>query len=253
MPTQSEKAQAFKVLHETGETFAIPNPWDAGSAKMLEDAGFKALATTSSGFAWTLGRGDGQVSLEEKLNHCKSLCAVTEIPVNADFEHGFADAPAEAAANLVRLAETGVAGGSIEDWSRSEHYDFNFAVERITACVEAVEKLPFPFQLTARAEGLLRQTEDLDQVIKRLQAFEAAGAHVLYAPGLKTLEEVETVRSAVKKPINVLGPFLPSAKLEDYQRIGIERISIGGALAGFVKRAVQSGIEQMSAGAFSWT
>ena len=253
MPTQSDKAQAFKALHDSGETFAIPNPWDAGSAKMLEDAGFKALATTSSGFAWTLGRGDGQVSLEEKLNHCRALCAVTEIPVSADFEHGFADTPEETAANLIRLAETGVAGGSIEDWSRSEHYDFALAVERITACVEAAKKLPFPFQLTARAEGLLRQTENLDQVIKRLQAFEAAGAQVLYAPGLKTLEDVAIVRSAIKKPINVLGPFLPTAKLEDYQRVGVERISIGGALAGFAKRAVQSGIDQLSTGAFNWS
>ncbi len=252
MPSQSDKARVLEDLHNSGETFVIPNPWDVGSAKMLEEAGFKALATTSSGFAWTLGCADGEVTLEEKLRHCANLCAATSVPISADFENGFADAPEEAAANLMRLAETGVAGASIEDWSRSAIYDFNLAVERVTACVEAVAKLPFPFQLTARAEGLLRRTEDLEQVISRLKAFEAAGAQVLYAPGLSSLEEVAEVRKAIERPLNVLAPFLPSVVLSDYEALGVERISIGGALAGFAKQSASRAIEQLAAGSFSW-
>lgn len=252
MTSQARKAENFKALHESGETFTIPNPWDVGSARMLEEAGFKALATTSSGFAWTLGRKDGEVSLQEKLDHCRALSNATQIPINADFENGFADTPGEVAANILKLAETGVAGGSIEDWSRTAMYDFDLAVERVAACAEAVAALDFPFQLTARAEGLLRQSDNLDGVIKRLQAFEAAGADVLYAPGLKTLDEVEIVLAAVGRPVNVLGVFLPAATLADYQRLGVARVSIGGALAGVAKKAASNAITQLAAGSFKW-
>ncbi len=182
MPTQIEKAQTFKALHESGESFIIPNPWDAGTAQVLQEAGFKALATTSSGFAQSIGKIDGEVTLEEKLEHCRLLASVTNIPINVDFENGFADAPAEAGQNLLRLVETGVAGASIEDYSRSEIYDFNLAVERVAACAEAVADLPFPFILTARAEGLFRKTCTLDEAILRLQAFEKAGADVCFLP-----------------------------------------------------------------------
>jgi 2-methylisocitrate lyase-like PEP mutase family enzyme len=237
MPSQLEKAQVFKALHESGETFIIPNPWDAGSARLLQKAGFKALATTSSGFAQSIGKTDGEVSLEEKLEHCRVLASVTDIPISADFEHGFADAPQEAAQNLLKLAETGVAGGSIEDYSRSAIYDFDLAVERVAACAEVAASLSFPFTFTARAEGLLRRTCTLDEVIARLQAFEKAGADVLYAPGLKSLEEVKEVVGAVSRPVNVLAPFMPDATLADYAELGVARISVGGALAGKISEA----------------
>jgi len=237
MPNQSEKARTFQALHENRETFIIPNPWDADSALLLQQAGFKALATTSSGFAQTLGKADGEISLDEKLQHCRLLASVTDIPISADFEHGFADAPEAAAANLLKLAETGVAGGSIEDYSRSAIYDFELAVERIAACAEAVATLDIPFTLTARAEGLLRKTCTLDEAIRRLQAFEKAGADVLYAPALKSLEEVDELMSAVSKPVNVLAPFMPGVTLADYAARGVARISVGGALAGKIRKA----------------
>jgi len=251
MTTQLEKADAFKALHE-GETFIIPNPWDAGSAVQLQEAGFKALATTSAGFAWTLGRKDGEVSLEEKLGHIRALSAATDIPLNADFENGFADSPEVAAANIMRAAEAGAVGASIEDWSRSAIYDFDLAVERVAACAEAVAKLPYPFMLTARSEGLLRQVADLDESIRRLQAFEKAGADVLYVPALKTLDEVKTVCDALSKPVNVLGVFSPTATLEDYKKLGVGRISVGGALAAHAKKAASHAMTQLAAGTFAW-
>ncbi len=253
MTTQSEKAQAFKALHECGETFIIPNPWDAGSARLLQEAGFKALATTSAGFATSIGKTDGQVSLDEKLKHCRQAAQATEIPISADFENGFADGPEKAAANLLKLAETGLVGGSIEDYSGSEIYNFDLAVERIAACAEAVSKLSFPFMLTARAEGLLRRTSDIDDIIRRLLAFEEAGADVLYAPALKTLEEVKLVLDAVSKPINVLAPFMPDVSLAQYEELGVCRISIGGALAHHATKATRAAADQMlTAGSFNW-
>ncbi len=251
MTTQLEKAKAFKALHK-GETFIIPNPWDAGSAMQLQEVGFKALATTSAGFAWTLGRKDGEVSLEEKLGHIRALSAATDIPLNADFENGFADKPEDAAANIVRAAEAGVVGGSIEDWSGSTIYDFNLAVERIAACAEAVAKLPFPFMLTARSEGLLRQVTDLDESIRRLQSFEKAGADVLYVPALKTLDEVRIVCDALSKPVNVLGVFIPTATLEEYKKLGVGRISVGGALAAYARKTASHAMTQLAAGTFAW-
>jgi 2-methylisocitrate lyase-like PEP mutase family enzyme len=245
MSTQIQKCLEFEALHKRRETFIIPNPWDAGSALLLQEAGFKALATTSSGFAQTLGKVDGEVTLEEKLEHCRLMASVTNIPINADFENGFAHDPAETAENLLKLVKTGVAGASIEDYSRSEIYDFNLAVERVAACVEAVAQLPFPFLLTARAEGLLRQACTLDEAITRLQAFEKAGADVLYAPALKTLEEVETVLGAVSKPVNVLASFMPTIALADYARLGVSRVSIGGALAGRIRQATEVAAKRM--------
>ena len=245
MSTQIQKCLEFEALHKRRETFIIPNPWDAGSALLLQEAGFKALATTSSGFAQTLGKVDGEVTLEEKLEHCRLMASVTNIPINADFENGFAHDPAETAENLLKLVQTGVAGASIEDYSRSEIYDFNLAVERVAACAEAVAQLPFPFLLTARAEGLLRQTCTLDEAITRLQAFEKAGADVLYAPALKTLEEVETVLGAVSKPVNVLASFMPTIALADYARLGVSRVSIGGALAGRIRQATEVAAKRM--------
>lgn len=254
MTSQMEKAQAFKALHEGDEAFIIPNPWDAGSALMLEELGFKALATTSAGFAKTIGKADGQVSLEEKLQHCRVLAAVTSVPISADFENGFADAPEEVAGNLLKLADTGLVGGSIEDWSGSEIYDFDLAVARIAACAEAAATLPFPFVLTARAEGLFRGIGDLDEIIRRLQAFEAAGADVLYAPRLRSLDEVEAVIDAVSKPINVLAVFMPEVSLEQYSQLGARRISVGNALGSYASKAALAAASQMmDEGSFGWS
>jgi 2-methylisocitrate lyase-like PEP mutase family enzyme len=196
MITQAEKAEKFKALHARDGAFIIPNPWDVGSARLLAALGFEALATTSSGFAQTLGRLDGMVTLEEKLAHCQALCAATTLPVSADLENGFAHDPEQVAETILRAGEAGLVGGSIEDYSGDDSqpiYDFTLAVERVQAAVEAAKSLNFPFTLTARAENLLRGRDDLDDTIRRLQAFEAAGADVLYAPGLKTLAEVRTV------------------------------------------------------------
>ena len=253
MTTQAQKAQAFKTLHEKDEVFIIPNPWDAGSARLMQGLGFKALATTSAGFAQSLGRLDGQVSVDEKIEHCRGLCAVTDIPISADFENGFADSPEEAAVNLVKVAGAGVVGGSIEDYSGSGIYDFKLAVERIAACAEAVSQLSFPFMLTARAENLLRGGNDLDDTIKRLQAFEAAGADVLYAPGLSNLDQVKQVIDAVHKPVNVLFAFVPDVSLDQYAELGVRRISIGSALANFASGAILTASKQMlTSGNFDW-
>lgn len=253
MGNQSEKAAAFKALHETGETFIIPNPWDAGSAQLLEQAGFSALATTSSGFARTLGRDDGQVSLDEKLDHCRLLASVTEIPITADFENGFADKAEDVAENVLALAAAGLVGGSIEDWSGSKIYDFDFAVERVQAAAEAVATLPFPFMLTARTENLLHGVSDMDDTIRRLQAFEAAGADVLFAPGLRDIENVGIVISAVSKPVNVLAPFLPEVTFQEYQEAGVARISVGASLSRYAMQATKEAAAAMrDQGSFSW-
>ena len=184
---QQRKAEAFRALHE-GEPFVIPNPWDAGSARMLEALGFEALATTSSGFAFTLGKRDGDVTLDEVAAHVAALDTASELPVSVDLENGY-DASADGAASAIRrVAAAGAVGGSIEDWDRVEQriYDFDHAVERVAAAAEAARHLDFPFTFTARAENHIRGRDDLDDTIARLQAFERAGADVLYAPGLRT-------------------------------------------------------------------
>jgi len=244
---QLEKANAFRDLHENSETFIIPNPWDVGSAQLLEKVGFKALATTSSGFAHSIGKADGQVSLDEKLAHCRDLAAATNIPISADFEDGFAADPKEAAANLIKLAATGVVGGSIEDYSRTEIYDFDLAVDRVAACAEAARSLSFPFTLTARAEGVLRGVGDLDAAMERIQAYQAVGADVLYIPGLRTLAEVDIVVNGVSKPVNVLAPFMPDTTLADYAAHDVGRISIGGALANHAVVATRDAATNMLA------
>ena len=231
MATQNEKGERFRVLHEREGAFIIPNPWDAGSARLLEAMGFEALATTSSGFAQSLGRLDGSVTLIEKAAHCRALAEITDIPVSADLENGFADDPLEVAAAIRVIAETGIVGASIEDFSGSHIYDFQLAVERVQAAAEEVRRLDFSFTFTARAENLLRGNDDLDDTIRRLQAFADAGADVLFAPGLTSLEQVRLVTSAVNKPVNVLASFLPGVTLAELQDAGAKRISVGGALA----------------------
>ncbi len=252
MANQLEKAEAFAALHVGDEAFVIPNPWDAGSALLLQEAGFSALATTSAGYAQSLGRVDGQVSLDEKLEHCRALSAVVDIPVSADFENGFADSPEEAAQNLLAVAGAGVVGGSIEDYSGTAIYDFDLAVERVAACASAVSTLDFPFTLTARAEGLLRRAGDLADIIKRLQAFEAAGADVLYAPALMNLDDVATVVHAVTKPVNVLASFMPDVTLPQYTAAGVRRISVGSSLAIHATKATSVAAAEMKEGRFTW-
>jgi len=250
--SQLDKAEAFKALHETG-TFVMPNFWDIGSAVMLEKLGFQATASTSAGFAQAIGRLDGQISLDEKLTHLSEICSATKAPINADFENGFAHPPAQTAANILRAADAGVVGASIEDWSGSEIYDFNLAVERIAACAEATATLDFPFMLTARAENLLRGIKDLDDTIRRLVAFEAAGADVLYAPGLANAQDIKTVLDALDKPLNVLFVFMPNMTLAEYEALGVRRVSIGGALANYAIGATLNAANAMlDNGDFSW-
>lgn len=252
--TQAEKAKAFRALHEQKQAFIIPNPWDVGSARVLEAYGFQALATTSSGFAYTLGRLDGYVTLDEKIAHCRALCDATTIPVSADLENCFADEPERVGDAIRRAAEAGVVGGSIEDYSGETLYDFSLAVERVQAAVEAANGFDFPFTLTARAENLIRGRLDLDDTIRRLQAFEKAGADVLYAPGLKTLEAVELVVNAVGKPVNVLAPLVKGATVAQLAEAGAKRLSIGGALAfTAVSPILQAASEMLEQGSFAWT
>lgn len=245
MNTQEDKGRTFEELHARDHTFIIPNPWDAGSARMLEALGFEALATTSSGFANTLARMDGEVGLFEKLEHCRRLCEVTDIPVSADFENGFADDPETVATNILLLAETGVVGCSIEDFGDGRIYEFMLAVERVEAAVEAARALPFSFTLTARAENLLHGVDDLDDTIRRLQAFEAAGADVLYAPGLRSMDQVGAVLDAVGKPVNVLCATMPNVNLAQYEAAGVRRVSVGGVLARHAMTAAASAAREM--------
>lgn len=254
MTTQMQKAERFRALHARERAFVIPNPWDAGSARLLQGLGFEALATTSAGFAQALGRLDGQVTLQEKVEHCRQLAGVTDVPVSADLENGFGDDP-EAVMKAIRLAaEAGVVGGSIEDWSGSEIYDRVLAVERIAAAVEAARSLDFPFTLTARAENLLRGRDDFDDTLWRLRAYAEAGADVVFAPGLTTLEQVRAVRDGTGKPQNVLAPFFEGTTVEELGEAGATRISIGSALANAAIGALlTAGREMLDTGSFRWT
>src|SRR5512132_1204561 len=219
------KGEAFQALH-AGEPFVIPNPWDAGSAKVLEQLGFKALATTSSGFAFTLGRRDGDVTLDEVIAHTGALAAATELPVSVDLENGYGAEPADAARAVVAAAAAGAAGGSIEDFDPSGRiYDLAHATERVAAAAEAAES----FVLTARAENHIRGNPDLDDTIARLQAFERAGADVLYAPGLRTGDEIRAVCEATSKPVSVVG--WPDVAMSEIVGAGGQRISVGSQLA----------------------
>jgi len=232
---QRLKAQAFKALHDRQGIFVIPNPWDAGSAKMLAGLGYQALATTSAGYAFSQGKPDGALSLDETLANVRAIVAATDLPVAVDLENGFADDPVESAQSLLRAAEAGAVGGSIEDASgRADApiYCFEHAVARIEAAVAAVRTLPFPFILTARAENYLHGNPDLDDTIRRLQAFAEAGADVLYAPGLRSAEEVRAVVQAVApKPVNVLMSGGLKLTVQQLEELGVRRISTGSALA----------------------
>ena len=236
---QAEAVATFRALHARPGAFVIPNPWDVGSARLLAGLGFEALATTSAGHAWSLGRPDGGVTREEAMAHCRDIAAATPLPVNADLENCFADDPAGVAHTITLAGATGLAGASIEDarghtggQGGNPIYDFELAVARVRAGVAANRALPVPMLITARAENFLHGRRDLADTIKRLQAFEAAGADVLYAPGLSTLDEVRAVTAAVGRPVNVLmSGFNARLTVAELTAAGVKRISVGGALA----------------------
>ncbi|HEY2056406.1 MAG TPA: isocitrate lyase/phosphoenolpyruvate mutase family protein [Solirubrobacterales bacterium] len=228
-PSQEERGRRFAELHE-GPCFLIPNPWDGGTARVLEALGFEALATTSSAFAFTLGRADGQVTLDELVEHVKVLVEASDLPVSVDLENGFGAAPPQAALAVEAVAAVGAVGGSIEDWEEELGiYEVGHAAERIAAAAQAAREQPFPFMLTARAENHIRGNPDLDDTIARLRAYEAAGADVLYAPGLADAEQIAAVTAAVNLPVNVLAR--PSLSVAEIAAAGARRISVGGSLA----------------------
>jgi 2-methylisocitrate lyase-like PEP mutase family enzyme len=235
MTNTASKVEAFRKLHKKGEPFVIANAWDAGSARVLEGLGFPAIATTSAGFALTLGRLDYGVTREEALAHARDLSLAVEIPVSADLENGFGTTVEDAARTIREAAKTGLAGGSIEDSRRdakSPILDFDLAVERVAAAAEEARKAKDGFVLTARAEAFLWGVGKLDDAIARLQAFEKAGADVLFAPGLPDLDAVRAVCTAVEKPVNVLVMgSLTKASLDDLANAGVARVSLGSSLA----------------------
>jgi 2-methylisocitrate lyase-like PEP mutase family enzyme len=262
MPTQAEKAARFQALHQRPEVFVVANPWDAGTTRILTGLGFSALSTTSAGLAFTLGRKDGtaSVSRDEALANAKSIVEATPLPVAADLENGYGHSP-EAAAETIRLAaETaGLVGGSIEDATGDPlHpiYDFHHAVERIAAAAAAAHAFPFPFMLVARAENYLHGRPDLDDTIRRLQAFEAAGAEVLYAPGITSPEDIRAVCAAVRKPVNVLMGLkgVPPLSVSELGALGVRRVSIG---SGFSRAALTAFLnaarEVIDHGTFTFT
>jgi 2-methylisocitrate lyase-like PEP mutase family enzyme len=247
-PTQSDKATAFRNLHRRKGAFIIPNPWDAGTARLLAHLGFEALATTSAGFAFSRGRPDGAVSRDETLDHALTIVDATDLPVSADLEGGFADAP-KAVGETIRLAAAaGLVGGSIEDATGRKDdpiYAFPLAVERVRAAAEMAHGLPFPFTLTARSENFLCGRPDLADTIRRLQAFQDAGADVLYAPGIKNREEIAAVVKSVDRPINVLAGIPGALSLTELAELGVKRISVGGALARAALGAVLTAAREM--------
>lgn len=234
--THNEKAKIFRALHTGPRAFIIPNPWDAGSARILAGLGFQALATTSAGFAFSLGRRDGMVTRDEVLAHCRAIVEATDLPVSADLEKCFGDDPKTVAETIPLAAATGIVGGSVEDASGDDTrpiYDHALAVERVAAAAEAARALPFPFTLTARAENFLHGRRDLDDTIRRLQAFAAAGADVLYAPGLPSLDAIKSVCAAVApRPVNALPGIKGLAfSVAELEAAGVRRISLGSVLS----------------------
>jgi 2-methylisocitrate lyase-like PEP mutase family enzyme len=249
MPTQVEKAFVFQALHQRPEILVVGNPWDAGTARLLTGLGFSALSTTSAGLAFALGKRDGtaSVSRDEALTNARAIVEATSLPVAADLENGYGDSPEAAAETIQLAAEAGLVGGSIEDATPDpDHpiYDFQHAVERIAAAAETARALPFPFMLVARAENYLHGRPDLDDTIRRLQAFEAAGAEVLYAPGIADPGQIQTLCASLTKPVNVLVGIknAPHLSVRELGKLGVRRVSLGSgfcraALTAFYKAA----------------
>jgi 2-methylisocitrate lyase-like PEP mutase family enzyme len=234
MVTQAEKGAAFRALHQRDHAFLIPNPWDPGTARLLQMLGFEALATTSGGFAFSIGKPDGAVDGETMLEHAAALVAATDLPVSADLEAGYADEPKRVAETVRRAAAVGLAGCSIEDVGAhgAKPYELALAAERIRAAAEAAHALAFPFMLTARAENFIVGRPDLADTIARLQAFQEAGADVLFAPGLKSKQDIQAVVRAVDRPVNVImGLQGVQLSLAELSELGVKRVSIGSALS----------------------
>jgi 2-methylisocitrate lyase-like PEP mutase family enzyme len=245
----------FRRLHEGPGAFVIPNPWDIGTAKLLASMGFKALATTSAGYAFGRGLPDGGVDFEDMMEHCRELVEATPLPVSADLENGKGDSPESAAETIFAAEKVGLAGCSIEDFSGDPAkpiYDFELAVERVTAAVEAARSLDRDFVFTARAENLLRGVNDLDDTIRRLQAFEKAGADVLYAPGIRDIETVRTICSSVSKPVNILAQ--PHFTVAELSEAGARRVSLGSNLTTAAFGALRAAASEMQEkGTFGFT
>jgi 2-methylisocitrate lyase-like PEP mutase family enzyme len=254
MSDQADRAKRFEALHEGPELLLIPNPWDPGSAKLLASLGFKALATTSGGSAATLGRLDGSMARDEAIVSAAAIVEATDLPVSADLENGFGDDPAGVGETMRLALDAGLAGASVEDYSRSEEklYDIGVASERIAAAAEAAHNGPSRLVLTARAENHLYGVTDLDDTIARLQAYQEAGADVLYAPGLSRLEDIRQVVSSVDRPVNVLGrPGAPS--VAELAAIGVRRVSVGGAFAyAALGAAVEAARELLDEGTYGY-
>src|SRR5262245_29655805 len=233
-PSQLEKGKVFRALHERESVFIIPNPWDVGSARLLAHFGFEALATTSMGYSFSRGRLDGSLDRDETLAYASDIVSATHLPVTADLENGFADSPEVVAETLRLAANVGLVGGSIEDATRESDrpvYELDLAVERVRAAAEAAHSLAFPFTLTARAENYLHGRPDIRDTVKRLQAYQDAGADVLYAPGLTTRGEIATVVNSVNRPVNVvMGLHGAQLTLAELSGLGVKRVSVGSAL-----------------------
>jgi 2-methylisocitrate lyase-like PEP mutase family enzyme len=253
-PSPADKRRAFRQLHQSG-CFVIPNPWNAGTARYLQNIGFKALATTSSGYAHAQGYSDGEVSRDMMLAHCREMAAIADVPVNADFEAGYAKSTAEVESNVRLCVETGVAGLSIEDATVDDAnplYDFDTALERVRAARAAIDKSGGDVVFTARTEGFIKGRPDMDETIRRLRAFAEAGADCLYAPGIKTREQIEAVVKAVApKPVNLLMSAASGLSVNDIAAMGVRRISVGGTLARVAMHAfIKSAKEIAEAGTF---
>lgn len=258
MRTQSEKGRIFRALHERDRAFIIPNPWDIGSARILEGLGFEALATTSAGYAFSLGLRDNEVGRDRMLAHVAAVSAATDLPVSGDLEDGFGDSPETVAGTIRLAAAAGLAGASIEDATHRPGdplYAIDLAADRIRAAAEAARSLPFPFTLTARAENFIEGRPDLGDTIRRLQAYQEAGADVLYAPGLASAEAITAVIGSVDRPVNVL-MGMPGVGLDlaELSRIGVKRVSVGGALARAALGAfLRAAKEMRERGTFAFT
>lgn len=247
---QIEKADALKALHDGDELFVIPNPWDAGSAKLLAAMGFRALATTSAGLAWTIGKTDNAVTRKDSLANARAIVDAVDLPVSADLENGFGDRPEDVAETIRLAGDVGLVGGSIEDYTGDAArpiYDFSLAVERVQAAAEAAHSLGYAFQFVARCENFLHGVPDLDDTLKRLQAYEKAGADVLFAPGLPTLEAIRTVCRSVSKPVNMVMSFRGAGQfpLRDLAAAGVRRVSTGGSLHRVALGAMRAAAEEL--------
>jgi 2-methylisocitrate lyase-like PEP mutase family enzyme len=255
--TQTERGQAFRALHERDRAFIIPNPWDVGTARLLAHLGFEALATTSAGYAFSLGKRDNTIGRDETMAHVAAIVSATDLPVSADLENGFGDAPESVAETIKLAARAGLVGGSIEDVSRRgdcEMYELEHAVDRVRAAAEVVRGLPFRFTLTARAENYLAGRPDLKDTIKRLQAYQEAGADVLYAPGLSRKGDIATVVRSVDRPVNVLmGLQGVQLSIAELSAMGVRRVSVGSALSRAALGAfLRAGQEMQEHGTFTF-